>query len=126
MTDPTLRLIHRYRSRGVLVDTNILLLHFVSDYDRELVPRFKRTATFAVDDYDLLIKLLTRFNSVVTTPNVLSEVSNLAGQLGEPANSASRPRRSTSSNSHSGSARSTRHIWTVRAHRRYQISRDSA
>ncbi|NQU24184.1 MAG: hypothetical protein HQ567_23125 [Candidatus Nealsonbacteria bacterium] len=84
MTDPSIRLIQRFRSRGVLVDTNILLLHFVGTLDPELIPRFKRTNQFTVDDYHLLRRILDRFTCIVTTPNVLTEVSNLCGQLGEP------------------------------------------
>ncbi|MHC4179441.1 MAG: PIN domain-containing protein, partial [Planctomycetota bacterium] len=75
----------RHSSSGVLVDTNILLLYFVGSFNREQIPRFKRTNQFAVDDYDLLVRLLSRFARVVTTPNILSEVNSLSGQMGEPA-----------------------------------------
>lgn len=85
MTDTVLCLLQRYRSRGVLVDTNILLLYFVGGFDRERVPRFKRTMQYTVDDYDLLARLLSRFERIVTTPNILSEVNSLSGQMGEPA-----------------------------------------
>ena len=85
MTDSVLRSIQRYHSRGVLVDTNILLLHFVGSYDRELIPRFKRTRTYTVEDYDLLSRLLSQFERIVTTPNILTEVNSLSSQLGEPA-----------------------------------------
>ena len=88
--DPVLRLIGRYGSRGVLVDTNILLLHFIGQFDRSLVPHFKRTAQFTEEDFDLLMGLLARFKRIVTTPNVLSEVSNLSGQMGDPNRSACR------------------------------------
>ena len=83
MTDPLLALMQRYHSRGVLVDTNILLLYFVGKFKREQVPNFKRTAQFTPEDFDLLFRLLSRFDHIVTTPNVLSEVSNLSAQLGE-------------------------------------------
>ena len=85
MTDHLLGLIERHRSGGVLVDANILLLYFVGSYNREHVPRFKRTVQFTVDDYDLLVRLLSRFARVVTTPHILSEVNSLSGQMGEPA-----------------------------------------
>jgi rRNA-processing protein FCF1 len=85
MSETVVGLIQRYRSRGVLVDTNILLLHFVGRFNRELIPRFKRTAQFTVDDYQLLSRLLGRFDKIVTTPHVLSEVNSLSGQLGDPA-----------------------------------------
>jgi rRNA-processing protein FCF1 len=85
MTDPILGLIERYHSGGVLIDTNILLLYFVGSYNRELIPRFKRTVQFTVEDFDLLVRLLSRFAQIVTTPNILSEVNSLSGQIGQPA-----------------------------------------
>jgi rRNA-processing protein FCF1 len=80
-----LQLMQRYRSHGILVDTNILLLHFVGSFDRSLITRFKRTERFTVEDFDLLEHILARFDRVVTTPNVLSEVNSLSNQLAEPA-----------------------------------------
>jgi len=84
MMDSTLEIVQRYRSRGVLVDTNILLLYFVGGFAPSLIPRFKRTKTFVVEDYELLTRLLSRFHRIVTTPNVLSEVSSLSAQMGDP------------------------------------------
>ncbi|MDP9487570.1 MAG: hypothetical protein M3Q49_17595 [Actinomycetota bacterium] len=75
-------LVGRYRTAGVLVDTNLLLLYFVGAYDPALVARFKRTADrFAPEDFDTLVVFLERFERFVTTPHVLTEVSNLMGQL---------------------------------------------
>jgi len=88
MTHPTLQLLDRYRSRGVLVDTNILLLYFVGCFDQERIARFKRTLMFTVEDYELLRRLLHRFDRIVTTPSVLSEVNSLSGQMGQPAKTA--------------------------------------
>lgn len=87
MTDHVLELVERYRSRGVLVDSNVLLLYFVGRFQRQLVPDFKRTAQFKVEDYDLLELFLSNFQRIVTTPNILTEVNSLLGQLGEPRKS---------------------------------------
>lgn len=75
----------RYRSAGVLVDTNLLLLYFVGAFDRHQISRFKRTAQFNGEDFDLLVDFLGRFSRVATTPHILTEVSNLAGQLHDAA-----------------------------------------
>ena len=80
-------LFSRYRQKGVLVDTNILLLHFVGSTNRERISRFKRTQNFIPEDYDLLLQVLGYFQTVATTPNILTEVSSLANQLGEPERS---------------------------------------
>lgn len=74
----------RYRKCGVLVDTNLLLMYFVGAHDPEEIPRFKRTKQFTPEDHTLLIRFLGLFGRIVTTPHVLTEVSNLAGQLADP------------------------------------------
>lgn len=84
MTEALRSLIQRYAAKGILIDTNILLMYFVGMLNRERIARFKRTDRFDSNDYDLLVKLVACFGSVVTTPNVLTEVSSLINQLGEP------------------------------------------
>jgi rRNA-processing protein FCF1 len=85
--ETTLRLIQTHCRRGILVDTNLLLLYFVGLLDRNQVQRFKRTQQYTAGDHQTLVALLKRFDKVVTTPNILTEVSNLSGQLGEPLRS---------------------------------------
>jgi len=84
LTREVLDLVERYGSRGVLVDSNILLLYIVGGLDRKLVPHHKRTSHFAVEDYDLLESFLSKFHRIVTTPNILTEVNSLLCQIGEP------------------------------------------
>jgi rRNA-processing protein FCF1 len=85
MNEHAYRLMQQYRARGVLVDTNILLLLFVGSFDRLLVTKFKRTRDrFTIKDFDFLSKFLAQFERMVTTPNILSEVNGLSNQIGEP------------------------------------------
>ncbi|HEX8633214.1 MAG TPA: PIN domain-containing protein [Pyrinomonadaceae bacterium] len=74
-------LLGKYKSKGVLIDTNLLLLYFVGLYDPQFVPKFKRTMTFAVEDFFTLLRFFEYFGKVVTTPNILTEVNSLANQL---------------------------------------------
>lgn len=74
-------LLARYKSKGVLIDTNLLLLYFIGMYDPRYVPKFKRTRTFAVEDFFTLLRFFEYFSKVVTTPNILTEVNSLANQL---------------------------------------------
>jgi hypothetical protein len=64
-------LLARFASRGLLIDTNILLLYFVGNHDRSLISRFKRTNNFIESDYELLLALLSCVRLVVTTPHIL-------------------------------------------------------
>ncbi len=73
--------IPRYREKGLLVDANLLLLYLIGELEMTLVPRFKRTRGFTVDEFLLVKAIVESFSRVVTTPGVLTEVSNLAGHL---------------------------------------------
>jgi len=76
-------LLQTYKRRGILVDTNILLVYFVGLYDPKMIPKCKRTCTFAIEDYETIAGLLDFFDVRVTTTHVLTEVSNFIGQLPE-------------------------------------------
>jgi len=71
----------RSRTSGVAIDTQLLLLLWIGGFDRELIGQFKRVNQYVATDYDLLLALVAACPKLVTTPNVLPEVVNLAGQL---------------------------------------------
>jgi hypothetical protein len=74
--------IRKHHSREILIDTNLLLLLFVGTQDRAQISRFKRTnSLFTEADYDLLLALLQEFKTIITTPQIMTEVSNLMGQM---------------------------------------------
>jgi rRNA-processing protein FCF1 len=77
----------KYKQRGILIDTNILLLWFVGNVNPGRISQFNRTEKFLTQDYEFLINILTYFSKIVTTPNVLTEVNSLINQIGEPERS---------------------------------------
>ncbi|MEN3333677.1 MAG: hypothetical protein V7641_3042 [Blastocatellia bacterium] len=81
--DYVINLFSRYRSKGILIDTNLLLLHFIGKYDPRRIVSFERTRSraFTVEDFILLESIFAYFDKVITTPNILTEVSNLSGKL---------------------------------------------
>lgn len=87
MKDMINSLIRRYHQKGILIDTNILLLYFVGTVNRERITRFNRTQQFLPEDYDLLVGIISKFRKLVTTPNILTEVSNFVDKLVEPERS---------------------------------------
>lgn len=74
-------LVAKYCARGVLVDTNLLLLYCIGSHNRGLIPGFKRTARYTQGDFVILDRFLASFSRIITTPNILTEVSNLSGGL---------------------------------------------
>ncbi len=70
-------LIEKHRAKGVLVDTNLLVLFLVGTVNRHRISNFKRTGDFTIEDYDLLVQLIGWFGKLIATPHVLSQVSDL-------------------------------------------------
>jgi hypothetical protein len=73
----------QYRGKRILLDSNLLLLFLIGSFERRRIEQFKRTSDFSEADFDILANLLTAFRTIVTTPHVLTEVSNLANALPE-------------------------------------------
>ncbi len=70
-------LIARFRSSGLLIDTILLLLLCVGSVDPGMIAKHKRIHAYTRSDFELLSNFVDRFDWVVTTPNILTEVSNL-------------------------------------------------
>ncbi|MBG1264426.1 PIN domain-containing protein [Nostoc commune] len=87
MKDLIASLIRRYCQKWILIDTNILLLFLVGSVNKERITKFNRTQQFIPQDYELLLAFIAKFQKLVTTPNILTEVNSLANQLGEPERS---------------------------------------
>lgn len=73
----------RYRGKSILLDANLLLLLLIGAFQRERISTFKRTAQFSVDEFEVLRSLVSQFRTIITTPHLLTEVSNLANSLPE-------------------------------------------
>lgn len=71
------------RRSGVLIDSNLLLLLFIGGYDRKQIQINKRLKAFAEEDFDVLVGFLSQFSQLITTPNTLTEVSNLSSGIPE-------------------------------------------
>jgi hypothetical protein len=76
-------LIVKHQAKGVLVDTNLLVLFLVGAVNKRRIPEFKRTQDYTIDDFDLLARLIDWFGKLFTTPHVLSQVSDLADLPGQ-------------------------------------------
>lgn len=64
---------------NLLLDTNLLVVVVVGLTDVRLVGTHKRTKAYTRQDYEILAGLVEAAETLVTTPHVLAEVSNLLG-----------------------------------------------
>lgn len=69
-------LIQKYKFKGLLTDTNLLLLYIVGSLNIELIGNFKRTAHYTIDDFYLVSDFIELFEKKIVTPHILTEVSD--------------------------------------------------
>jgi hypothetical protein len=76
----------KYRRKGVLLDTNLLLLYLTGLLGHAALETFKpiRSHGFGSADFNLLALIVSRFQKVITTPHVLTELCNHADKLKGP------------------------------------------
>ena len=79
-------LLMQYRSKGLLLDTNLFLLFVVGSAVPKALSTFKPTMNqgFTARDFDLLSRIMSLFSRLVTTPHILTEVSNHSEKLKGP------------------------------------------
>ena len=82
-------LIDRYKAKGILIDANLALLYLVGSYDTRLIGdgKYNKLSKYIFEDYKILVRLKKLFKTAVTTPHVLTEVSNLTNDLPEQTKS---------------------------------------
>jgi hypothetical protein len=83
-----LQLIAKYRSKGVILDTNLMVLLAIGYFNRERISSFKRTDQYTVRDFSLVDGIIAKFERRITTPHILAETDNLTRQLSNREHSA--------------------------------------
>lgn len=83
-------LVERFKTKGVLIDANLALLYLVGGYDLSLVGdgKYNKLSKYIEEDFRVLCRLKKLFKRAVTTPHVLTEVSNLTNDLPEQTKAA--------------------------------------
>jgi hypothetical protein len=79
--------IEQYKSKGLLLDSSLLLLHLVGSIAPALIGQ-KPLGGFDLDQFRSLQILISRFSRLVTTAHVLTEVSNHVNKFSLDAKTA--------------------------------------
>lgn len=69
----------RHRQDGILLDTNVLLLLLLANFQPSLIGG-KRLEKYTLEDGMLLTNFVRLFSRILTTHHILAETSNLAAQ----------------------------------------------
>jgi hypothetical protein len=70
---------------NIILDSNLLLLWIVGVASQKYIYMHRRLREYSIEDFVLLKKILSSADRIVVTPNILTETSNLAGYIAEPA-----------------------------------------
>jgi hypothetical protein len=71
----------RSATKGVIFDTNVLIVFLVGLWNPTEIPRFKRTSAYSENDFILLLDIAKSVGKIVTTPHILTEACNLCDTL---------------------------------------------
>ncbi|MCU0776994.1 MAG: hypothetical protein MUF86_04925 [Akkermansiaceae bacterium] len=70
-------LISKYHEKGILIDTNLLLVLLVGNVQPRLIGKTARTDGYSIGDYELITSILGHFRRFITLPQILTETGNL-------------------------------------------------
>lgn len=76
LEDRVVDLIQKYAPRGILIDTNLLVVVLGTRFDAKY-PGTRRAQKYTNADVDLVVNLVVRFGKIIATPQVMAETSNL-------------------------------------------------
>lgn len=76
MNEYLIKLLQKHKQKGILVDTNLMLLYLVGLFDPYLIRNFSRTAMFTENDFERVSKFIDYFDTKIIVPHVLTEVSD--------------------------------------------------
>ncbi|MCK5833180.1 hypothetical protein KAH81_05855 [bacterium] len=68
--------------KGILLNTELLLLLCVGIYKRQLVESSKITNKYSVNDFNIVANIAAKFSPLYVSPQVLAEFSNYSDRLG--------------------------------------------
>lgn len=74
-------LLFKYKSKGLLIDSNLLFVYFIGTYNEALLSKFQRVNRYGKTGYRILFQLINYFDKIIVTPHILTEISNLSTKL---------------------------------------------
>ncbi len=75
-------IVAKCKRKGILLDTELLLLLCVGIYKTQLVEKIKITNKYSVDDFNTVANIVAQFSPLYVSPQVLAEFSNHSDRLG--------------------------------------------
>jgi rRNA-processing protein FCF1 len=67
--------------RDVIIDTNIFILFLAGQINENKIQRYTRNSLYTKEDYYLLLNILSNYDRIITSPNILTEVDNILNRI---------------------------------------------
>jgi len=67
--------------RDVIVDSNIFILFLAGQINENKIERYTRNSLYTMEDYYFLINILSNYDRIITSPNILTEVDNILNRI---------------------------------------------
>ena len=81
MIDYTTYVVDKYRRKGIIIDTNVMLVYIVGIYDHNYLPKFNKTRGYDREVFEYIYSVLAQFRRHIITPHILTELSNLSPKI---------------------------------------------
>ena len=67
--------------RDVIIDTNIFILFLTGQINENRIRNYTRNSLYTKEDYYLLINILSTYDRIITSPNIMTEVDNILNRI---------------------------------------------
>jgi predicted nucleic acid-binding protein len=67
--------------RDVIIDTNVFILFLAGQINENKIKNYTRNSLYTKEDYYLLLNILSNYDRIITSPNILTEVDNILNRI---------------------------------------------
>jgi predicted nucleic acid-binding protein len=67
--------------RDVIIDTNIFILFLAGQINENRIKNYTRNSLYTKEDYYFLLNILSHYDRIITSPNILTEVDNILNRI---------------------------------------------
>ena len=67
--------------RDVIIDTNIFILFLAGFINENRIKNYTRNSLYTKEDYYFLLNILSNYDRIITSPNILTEVDNILNRI---------------------------------------------
>jgi predicted nucleic acid-binding protein len=67
--------------RDVIIDTNVFILFLAGQINENKIKNYTRNSLYTKEDYYLLLNIISNYDRIITSPNILTEVDNILNRI---------------------------------------------